>query len=255
MPPAKVSSQSPYRCRLEWGPHGAARAAARGDIVVIVDVLSFSTAVAAATSRCAVIYPLPHGHHDANLSLPSDAVWAVGRGEVPSKGKYSLSPLTFESVSEGECIVLPSLNGGTCCDKSRNAPRVYFGALLNAKAVAAKITEKLCATEQVVTVVACGEREVRLDGSDELRFAIEDYLGAGAVISHLNSTRSPEAQVCEAAFVRSRKDIHDLIWESVSGRELRALGFGADVSFAARVNSLNVCPRLDNVNITVKIVR
>lgn len=43
--------QSPYECRMEWGRRGAREAAERGDIVIIVDVLSFSSTVISAVSR------------------------------------------------------------------------------------------------------------------------------------------------------------------------------------------------------------
>ncbi|HZG57243.1 hypothetical protein [Paenibacillus sp.] len=46
--------QSPYGCRVEWGVRGAREAAVRGDIVIVVDVFSFSSTVTAAASpRCA----------------------------------------------------------------------------------------------------------------------------------------------------------------------------------------------------------
>lgn len=244
MPSITALSQSPFRCRLEWGPIGAARAAERGDVVVIVDVLSFSTAVATAVSRGATIYPLPHRHEKSGLSLPTDAVWAMGRGEVPEQGQYSLSPLTLLNVPAGQSIVLPSLNGGTCCELSRNAPHVFIGALVNAEAVAAEVSRIIESSNHSVTVVACGEREQGVDGRDEIRFAIEDYLGAGAIISVLTVDKSPEALVCETAFLQKNEFLADVIWDSVSGRELREIGFEADVSFASQQDALTVCPRL-----------
>src|SRR5689334_9619168 len=55
--PADVFAQSPYRCRLDWGRHGARAAAERQDILVIVDTLSFSTAVVTAVQRGGLVYP------------------------------------------------------------------------------------------------------------------------------------------------------------------------------------------------------
>src|SRR5436309_15693141 len=56
-PMTDVFSQHPYRCRLEWGPEGARRGAERGDILVIVDTLSFSTTVVTAVREGGLIYP------------------------------------------------------------------------------------------------------------------------------------------------------------------------------------------------------
>ena len=42
---------------LEWGVSGAKRAAERGDVVVVVDVLRFTSTVVAAVAAGATVYP------------------------------------------------------------------------------------------------------------------------------------------------------------------------------------------------------
>jgi 2-phosphosulfolactate phosphatase len=95
-----------------------------------------------------------------------------------------------------------------------------------------------------VTVVACGERWRAVNEDGELRFAVEDYLGAGAVLAAIAHERSPEAAVCAAAFLGSREDIAALLWECASGRELRAMGLEQDVIDCARLDVYDVVPAL-----------
>jgi 2-phosphosulfolactate phosphatase len=49
--------QQRWRCRLEWGRRGAEAATVRNDVIVVVDTLSFSTAVATALHCGVTVYP------------------------------------------------------------------------------------------------------------------------------------------------------------------------------------------------------
>lgn len=237
-------SQSPYRCRLDWGAVGAERAAKRGDIVVIVDVLSFSTAVVQAISRRAVIFPCAEDEDTVTLAKKYEAEIAVKRHQVPHEGRFSLSPLTFKDIDEQTRVILPSLNGGTCVQCSESADYVFAGALVNAQATGNSVAELLRDSGSYVTVIACGEREKA--PPHDLRPAIEDYLGAGAILLAIPFDKSPEAQVCEAAFKASSADISNLLWDSVSGRELRDAGFGEDVKLSSQIDLHDIVARLKN---------
>ena len=167
---------------------------------------------------------------------------AVGRREVPARGRFSLSPPTFLAIAPGERVALRSPNGATCARYGRVAPALFAGALVNASAVAAAVER--AGADRAVTVVACGERWPEPNEDGALRFAIEDYLGAGAVLAALGGPASPEAQVCVAAFLGARADLAAILWECASGRELREQGFGEDVRHAARLDCYDAAPLL-----------
>jgi 2-phosphosulfolactate phosphatase len=228
-----------HRCRLEWGRRGAAMAAERGDVLVVVDTLSFSTAVATAIHHGLVIYPRSHGEDAEALARRVGAEVAVRREEVPARGRFSLSPGTYERHGPGTRVVLASPNGATCARYGRSVPLLLVGALVNAEAVAGAVAAELTGTEGCVTVLACGERWETPSDDGDLRFALEDYLGAGAILSYVPYEKTPEARVCEAAFLHSRDELDALLWDCESGRDLRERGFGDDVRRAARLND---CP-------------
>ena len=92
-----------------------------------------------------------------------------------------------------------------------------------------------------MAVISAGERWN--DGS--LRPAIEDLLGAGAIISELEGTLSPEAVVARDAFLSAQEDLSSRIWESVSGMELREKGFPQDVEIALDLNVSSCVPMLN----------
>src|SRR5690242_21884893 len=84
-------TQHPYRCRLDWGRHGVRQAAERGDILVIVDVLSFSTATITAVHYGGSIYPCSLEEDAATLAQHIGGEAAVSRYDVPQRGRFSLS--------------------------------------------------------------------------------------------------------------------------------------------------------------------
>ncbi len=121
-------------------------------------------------------------------------------------------------------------------------PHLFVSALVNAEPVAVAVSQLLDATDLAATVIACGERRRQSGGDGEMRVAVEDYLGAGAILSYLTHAKSPEARVCEGAFLQARSDLEEIVRECGSGRELRKAGFDADVKHAARLNLYDSVP-------------
>jgi len=168
----------------------------------------------------------------------SGATLAVSRQHTSAAQPYSLSPASVREIPDGTLLVLPSPNGSTltliaaeagCC--------VFAGCLRNAAAVARAAR----ATGGSIGVIAAGERWP----DRSLRAAIEDLLGAGAIISELSAVnRSPEADVAAAAFSSARADLRRYLRECASGRELIDLGYPDDVELAAELNASTTAPML-----------
>lgn len=236
------------RVRLDWGRRGAQSAAARGDILVVIDTLRFSTAVATAVHHGALIYP---------CALDDALIYALAArvgGEVASYKhlpgsqapiKFTLSPRSFLRIEPSVRVVLPSPNGSTCCQYGAQAAALFVGALVNAQAVAVAVSQLLRDDDRLnATLLACGERWRVPDEEGVLRFALEDYLGAGAMLSALPFTQTIEAQACRTTFEAMRDDLEAALWECESGQELRAKGLGEDVQFASQLNIYDTIPTL-----------
>jgi 2-phosphosulfolactate phosphatase len=239
--------QSPYTCRVEWGRRGAREAANRGDIVIIVDVLSFSSTVVTALNYDAVIYPYPPNLDGKDYAQKVNAEYILGRAEAAKAGKPTLSPVSFNEEHTNKKYVLTSLNGAFCTWIASKVPALLIGSLLNASSVAAVANQLRIQKNASITVIPCGE--MWSDGKEEedtLRPAIEDYIGAGAILSYLKGEKSPEAEVCMGAFYHAEPKLDELIWDCGSGRELREKGFGADVKHCSQLNTYQTVPVLRN---------
>jgi 2-phosphosulfolactate phosphatase len=230
----KPFSQESWSCRCEWGL-GAVDALAPADVTIVVDVFSFTTCVDVAASRGVVI--LPYAWNDAS----ADEFAKAQRAELAGRrrqARYSLAPESYLDAPEGLRCVLPSPNGAhVTLAAARIAPIVLAGSLRNARAVA-DAAQHLGRT---VNVIPAGERW--LDGS--LRPALEDWLGAGAILKELPGGRSPEAESAVALFERHRAQLVEVLDQCGSGRELDGRGHQNDKFIAGQLNISACVPRFD----------
>ena len=235
--------QAPYAARFDWGAGGLAAIAPGAAVVVVVDVLSFGTAVSVAVGRGAEVLPCEWGDERAEaLARASGALVAVRRSAVGPDRPYSLSPATLRALPARARLVLPSPNGSRLSALAAgHGGHVLAGCLRNASAVA-RVARDL-ARGASVAVIAAGEQ--RRAHAESLRPAVEDLIGAGAVLAALApDAPSPEAQVAMAAFRAAADDLTSFLTGCASGRELIAAGFPEDVAIAAELDVDHAAPTL-----------
>lgn len=231
-----IFNQSEFELRCEWGEQGVAQLAPVSDVVVIVDVLSFSTSVEIATNRGATIFPYRwKDESSVDYALSVNAELASHKRQA-SNG-YSLSPSSLVDIPAGTRLVLPSPNGASLTLRTGQTPTLA-GCLRNCKAVA----DFARSYGTKIAVIPAGERWE--DGS--LRPAWEDLIGAGAILSYLDGRLSPEAEVAVAAFQNLQGNLVTALERCSSGKELVARGFAKDVELAAAINISSCVPLLVN---------
>jgi 2-phosphosulfolactate phosphatase len=233
---ADVYHQTTFRVRFGWGMAAVERLAPISDVVIIVDVLSFTTSVEIATARGAVVFPYRGRGDDAAEFARS--VGAKLASINRTGGDFSLSPASLRTIPAGTRLVLPSPNGSTLSLGTGSTPTLA-ACLRNCRAVAAAAAR----LGQTITVIAAGERW-REDQT--LRPAFEDQFGAGAVISFLPGDRSPEAFAAATVFQAGHEKTYELIKDCGSGKELVARGSGDDLALAAQVDVSDCVPVLKN---------
>jgi 2-phosphosulfolactate phosphatase len=226
--------QGGFSHRFEWGPAGVAELATAGSIVVIVDVLRFTTAVEACNSRGVAVFPYRWKDFTAQEfanSLDAELI------DSSTNSSSALSPVALLRQPKRASIVLPSPNGSLCAVVAGEMGATVVAACLRNAAAVAEFVARSSAT---VSVIACGERWP--DGS--LRPALEDLLGAGAVLSYLGGHLSPEASAAVAAWEGAKQSIRSNIVNCASGQELLARGRLDDLEYAAEIGVSTVVPTL-----------
>jgi 2-phosphosulfolactate phosphatase len=240
-----VIEQDRFAFRLAWEGEGVRALAPHVAVLVIVDVLRFTSAVSAAIESGAAVIPARWADDQAasEAAARGGAVLA-GRRE---DGGPSLSPTDLLTLPPGVRLVLPSPNGATLAIMARDlgAPAILAGCFRNARATARRARE--IGAGGAIGVVAAGERH--RDGT--LRPAVEDLLGAGAVLAALDPSAaasapccSPDAAAARAAFVAARPLLIDHLLGSTSGRELATFGCTDDVHTSAELDTTEIAAQL-----------
>lgn len=226
-------SQSEFQNRFEWGLEGARKLSSEADIAVVVDVLSFSSCVDIAISAGAIVYPFVF--KDERAKEYANSLGAICASTKRSKSEFCLSPPTLSQLKSGDRIVLPSPNGSTI-SFALEGITVLCGCIRNAEAVA-KAASRL---GRNILVIAAGEQWAE----GVLRPSIEDMIGAGAILSYLPGTCSPEASAAIQVFKSVKDNLRAAVDGSSSGKELQERGFPEDNVSAGLLNISSAVPIL-----------
>lgn len=138
------------------------------------------------------------------------------------------SPGAFSREYAGRTVFMSTTNGTRAILAAQEAAQLFVGALVNASAVAVALAE----AGLDVTLLCAGTNG---------RVALEDVIGAGAVLAALNR-RQPTTPASDAArialhlYEQSHNDLPRVLAEGDGGRNVIAAGLAEDIAFAASVD-------------------
>jgi 2-phosphosulfolactate phosphatase len=135
--------------------------------------------------------------------------------------------------------MLPSPNGSRLSMEAGSG-QLIAGCFRNAAAVAR--TALSLAAGGDIAVIPAGERWP--DGS--LRPAVEDLLGAGAIINRLDGLMDAEARVARETYRAVAADLDDVVRACLSGQQLIRSGFEEDVELALQSDVSSHAPVMTN---------
>ncbi len=160
-------------------------------MIVVIDVLRFTSAVSVAVDAGATVFPFRWKDDRAASCAAERHAQLAGLRE---DGGPSLSPTDLIRVPPSTRIVLPSPNGSTIslAAAEHGLPFVLAGSLRNATATARRALA--LSRDGAIGVIAAGERWN--DASGPLRPALEDLLGAGAVLAALDPSAAVAGPRC-----------------------------------------------------------
>lgn len=211
---------------IEQGVSGALHAASKTDVVIVVDALRCSsTVIAALAAGVRSVRPVVSAE---------ECVGEVTAGERGGKKiagmDYDNSPISLSAPAlRGRSVTLTTSNGTECIKASSvHGSPVLVGALINARAVAAKALELARAQGRNIAVVMAGRNN---------QLAAEDLISASEIIANLPG-------LTLKGYIRptySADHARDFL-DSESGRNLVLQGRRDDVEFCSRKDTHDTVP-------------
>lgn len=199
------------------------------DISIMVDVLRASTTITIALEKIPYIIPTLEIEDALTMAPEHQAFLAGERGGATIEGfDTGNSPLEIQKLS-GKTLIITTSNGTRILEKIKG--RALIGSFINAQAVAQKASS--IAVDHIEVVMA-GVRG---------RFAIEDFLGAGEIISHLQNHELDEQAQSALLAVQNPELVDQHVKNSRSALNLRKLGFGEDVEFCLQREISQIVPQ------------
>ncbi len=232
------------------GQAGAARAAAEGRVVVIVDALRASSTIATLLHRGAdevlVVARVQQAHAWREAHPGAICVGERGGRQVPGF-ELGNSPLAILDANvRGRKVVFTSSNAAACFTAAIRAPSILAGTLLNASAVVRGVAEHRLVEEHGAALVPAGKHE------DSDFITIEDWLSCGYLL-RLFRERNGELvgeearQALEMAQGLEAQDFAREFAAGAHGRHLASIGYGADIPFCTQIDRFDTVPVMTDV--------
>jgi len=217
-----------------------------GTAVIVADVFRASTTIAAALAGGArFVLPVADVEQAMKLAEPyaENEVLLGGERECQRIEGFHLgnSPREYtREVVAGKVVIFTTTNGTQALTAAKDSDTVLVGGFVNFSAVTDAV-----AGQEAVTILCAGNNG---------RLSLEDFACAGGLVSRLaKRTAQPDdaALAARATYKNLRAVLARALVSTEHARRLADLGFGADLEFALRVDSLPVVPRLSEGRIAL----
>ena len=199
------------------------------DLSIMVDALRASSTIITALQSFKTVIPVKEIEKAEILAGKYNAVLAGERDGAKIEGFDSGNSPIYIKNHKGNVLVLTTTNG-TRILEDISSTNILIGSFLNTKAVA---SEALKLAEDHIEVVMAG-----VNGN----FAIEDFLSAGEIISHLQDEKLDEMALAALMASSDRIEVDNAVLNSNSASGLQSLGLGKDVEFCLKRDIYNTVP-------------
>jgi len=198
------------------------------DLSIMVDTLRASTTIITALQSFQTVITVKDIENAVKTAKTHKATLAGERDGAKIEGfDAGNSPLDIKNL-KGDVLVLTTTNGTRVLENMTS--KVLIGSFINAQAVAQRAIEL---ADNHIEIVMAGVKG---------KFVIEDFLGAGEIISHLKDEKLDEMALASLMASSDKDMVNEAVQNSNSAYGLRALGLEKDIEFSLQRDIYNTVP-------------
>jgi 2-phosphosulfolactate phosphatase len=198
------------------------------DLSIMVDALRASTTINTALQSYKSVITAKNIESAVELAEINQATLAGERDGAKIEGfDVGNSPLEIKNL-KGEVLVITTTNGTRVLERMHS--KVLIGSFVNARAVALRALQL---ADNHIEIVMAGVKG---------RFVIEDFLGAGEIITHLKDEELDEMAIASLMASNDKEEVNRAVRNSNSAMGLRALGLEKDIEFCLKRDIYDTVP-------------
>lgn len=219
-----------------------------GKIAVVFDVLlATSTITLGLSLGVKEVIPVQSEEEAISESLGRElnSFLLVGEKEgIALEGFHDPLSLRGHKELKDKTVILSTTNGTVAIRKAASAKKIYIASLLNGAAVAEKIVTDY--QGDTIVLVCSGS-----SGS----FSMEDFYGAGYLLSTIVEGRSEEWSLTDSAqaalmfYQGNTLDSDEVLRKSRIGQMICEMGFGDEVAYVSQRGIFSLVPTLCGMSI------
>ncbi|MCW4042421.1 MAG: 2-phosphosulfolactate phosphatase [Candidatus Bathyarchaeota archaeon] len=227
--------------RVETDPTAGLQASLRGDILIVIDVLRFSSSIVTGLATGAKQFiPVATLKKARNMHKKNRSYLLAGerKGLKPKDFHFGNSPIEYKKSNlKGKSIVISTTNGTKTIEYCKKSKFLLIASFLNAHALSTYIADYLPRENNVSIILASKSHTIFL----------EDFICAGLLVSniiHLTSKQdlNDDAILAKLAWSSAKDDLEKTIRQGHHASYLESIGFIEDVKFCINRDIYDLIP-------------
>ncbi|TLS38294.1 2-phosphosulfolactate phosphatase [Pseudalkalibacillus caeni] len=214
-----------------------------GKVAVVLDVLlATSTIISSLNAGASQVIPVKNEQEARDEMKRRAEEGPIVTGEFKGRtieGFLDPLPTYLKQRAEGRTVILSTTNGTVAIRKALGARHVYIGALLNGEALIQHLFEEH--PNETIILICSGSSD---------SFCMEDFYGAGYLVSLLDKISGSQWELTDAAltakifYEANQTDAEKILLNSRVGKMMAGQGLEEEVIFVAQQGVMDEIPEL-----------